>query len=104
MYWYSYQRAPKKFKVANKMNDYREFIAYLASLKYPCHIGLEATANYQLTDCMLFTNIGFYVYFVSSLAAARTREALHNSWYPQQTSLPNLPASTSSNILNNLCF
>ncbi len=70
----------KKFKVANKMNDYREFIAYLSSLGYPRHIGLEATSNYHRPIAYHLQMAGFTVYFVSSLAAARTREALHNSW------------------------
>jgi hypothetical protein len=39
--------ARKKFKMANKMSDYREFIAYLSSLGHQCHIGLEATSNYH---------------------------------------------------------
>jgi transposase len=70
----------KKFKVANKMNDYRKFIAYLNSLGYRCHIGLEATSNYHRPIAYHLQVAGFIVYFVSSLAVARTREALHNSW------------------------
>lgn len=70
----------KKFKVANKMNDYNEFINYLKSLGYPCHIGLEATSNYHRPIAYHLQMAGFTVFFVSSLAAARTREALHNSW------------------------
>lgn len=70
----------KKFKVANKMKDYREFITYLSSLGCQCHIGLEATSNYHRPIAYHLQMAGFTVYFVSSLAAARTREALHNSW------------------------
>lgn len=37
----------KKFKVANKMPDYKEFITYPKSLRSQCYIGLEATSNYH---------------------------------------------------------
>ncbi len=35
----------RKFKVANKFEDYQEFASYLTSLKTPCLIGFEATGN-----------------------------------------------------------
>jgi transposase len=70
----------KKFKVANNMKDYQAFITYLTSLKLPCHIGLEATANYHRLLAYHLQVAGFTVHLISALAAARTREALHNSW------------------------
>lgn len=70
----------KKFKLANQAESYREFIAYLKSLKCCCEIALEATANYHRPLAYYLQIAGFKVHLVSALAAARTREALHNSW------------------------
>lgn len=70
----------KAFKVANNMNDYRKLILYLSSLECSCYIGLEATANYHRSLAYHLQTAGFTVYFISSLSASRTSEALHNSW------------------------
>lgn len=70
----------KKFKLANQADAYKEFIAYLTSLSYRCEIGLEATANYHRPIAYHLQIAGFKVHLISALAAARTREALHNSW------------------------
>ena len=71
----------KKFIVANKLSDYQKFTAYLKSLRFPCMIGLEATGNYHRPLAFyLQQQEGFDVKLVSSVAAARTREAMYNSW------------------------
>jgi len=70
----------KKFIVANKLSDYQEFSAYLKSLKLPCMIGLEATGNYHRPLAYYLHQIGFELKLISSVAAARTREAMYNSW------------------------
>lgn len=70
----------KKFKVANQADAYKDFIAYLNSLDASCEIGLEATANYHRSIAYHLQIAGFKVHLISALAAARTREALHNSW------------------------
>ncbi|HBB7077307.1 TPA: IS110 family transposase [Legionella pneumophila] len=70
----------KKFKVANKMKDYKEFIDYLSSFNKPCFIAFEATSNYHRPIAYHLQKAGFTVHLVSSFAAAKTREALHNSW------------------------
>jgi transposase len=70
----------KALKLANTAQDYRGFIQHLKSFGLPCMIGLEATANYHRTLAYHLQIAGFTVYLISSLAAARTREALHNSW------------------------
>lgn len=43
-------------------------------------IGLEATGNYHRPLAYYLQQEGFDVKLVSSLAAARTREAMYNSW------------------------
>jgi transposase len=70
----------KKFKVANKLDDYQAFVSYLKSLKSPCLIGFEATGNYHRPLAYYLGKEGFALRLVSSIAAARTREALYNSW------------------------
>lgn len=70
----------RKFKVANKLPDYQEFVSYLKSLGIPCLIGFEATGNYHRPLAYYLQQEGFAVRQVSSLAAAKTREALYNSW------------------------
>ncbi len=70
----------KKFKVANTSEDYRMFIDYLTSLDSPCLVGFEATANYHRPIAFHLKQAGFEVCLISSLASARTREAMHNSW------------------------
>jgi len=70
----------KKLKITSTAKDYHTFIQDLKSLGTPCIVGLEATADYHRTIAYYLQMAGFTVYFVSSLAVARTREALHNSW------------------------
>ena len=70
----------KKFIVANKQSDYQEFTAYLKSLGYPCVIGLEATSNYHRPLAYYLQQAGFDLKLISSVASARTREAMYNSW------------------------
>lgn len=70
----------KKFKMANTARDFEKCVAYLKSLELPCLVGLEATGNYHRPLAYYLQTQGFPVRLVSSLAAARTREALYNSW------------------------
>lgn len=70
----------KKFTVANNLNGYRGLSNYLNALKLPCKIGLEATGNYHRTLAYYLQQRGFDLKLISSVAAARTREAMFNSW------------------------
>jgi transposase len=70
----------KKLKVMNRMDDYREFIEYLKSFNVDCIAGFEATADYHRTIAFHLQKAGIAVRLTSSFSAARTREALHNSW------------------------
>lgn len=70
----------RKFRVANKLDDYQEFVMYLKSLNVPCLIGFEATGNYHRPLAYYLEKEGFTLRLISSLAAAKTREALYNSW------------------------
>lgn len=70
----------KKFMVANKLSDYQEFSTYLKSLRFPCEIGFEATGNYHRPLAYYLIQQGFEMKLISSVASARTREAMYNSW------------------------
>jgi len=70
----------KKFIATNELSDYQEFTFYLKSLRFPCVIGLEATGNYHRPLAYCLQQEGFDLKLVSSVAAARTREAMYNSW------------------------
>ena len=70
----------KKLKISNIHQDYKEFTNYLHSFDLPCVIALEATGNYHRSIAYCLQKAGFTVQLISSFAACKTREALHNSW------------------------
>lgn len=72
--------ACKRFKVVNNFQDYCKFSAYLKSLGYPCLIGFEATGDYHRPLAHYLQEQGFTLRLISSLAIARTRESLYNTW------------------------
>lgn len=70
----------KKMIVRNRREEFQQLAAYLKSLDGTCEIALEPTADYHRCLAYFLGTQGFEVRLVSSLAVARTREALHNSW------------------------
>lgn len=70
----------KKFRIGNHKADFDRFGAYLSGLGMPCHIAFEATGNYHRPLASFLHNQGFKLYLVSSIATARTREALYSTW------------------------
>jgi transposase len=71
----------KMMKVMNNKSDFVSFLEYLKSFNgISIRIGLEPTSNYHRPICYFLETNGFKVNFVSSIAVARTREAIHNSW------------------------
>lgn len=69
----------KAFKVANTRDDFRKFVAYLHTLSAPCKIAFEPTADYHRAIAWYLLDAGFDLHLVSSVACARTREAIYNS-------------------------
>jgi transposase len=69
----------RRFVVANSLADYRQFAKYLKDLGQPCRIGFEATGDYHRPLAYFLHSQGFELRLISSLAAARTREAVYNS-------------------------
>ena len=66
--------------VPNRADEFRHFGDFLRSLKRPVRIAFEATGDYHRGLAHFLLVQGFPLHLVSSLALARTREALHNSW------------------------
>lgn len=64
----------------NTFEDYRRLIDILRNYGCPVRIGFEATHNYHRTLVYQLAMTGFELQLILSVAIARTREALHNSW------------------------
>jgi transposase len=60
--------------------DYDRLAEQLAAIGRPIVIGFEATGNYHRTLAHRLLAAGFELRLISSVALARTREALHNGW------------------------
>src|SRR6185437_8840146 len=73
-------KSRKKFRVPNTAQEFRAFADFLHGLGSPVHIGFEPTGNYHRALAYFLHQEGFYLQLVSSVALARTREAMHNSW------------------------
>lgn len=72
--------ARKKMILRNQRDEFQRLVVYLKSLNGTCEIALEPTADYHRCLAYFLGSNGFAVRIVSSIAVARTREALHNSW------------------------
>lgn len=60
--------------------DYDGLAEQLAAIGRPIVVGFEATDNYHRTLAHRLLTAGFELRLISSVALARTREALHNGW------------------------
>ncbi len=70
----------RRLTILNQRSDYDRLVDLLASLEQPVVCGLEATGNYYRPLAWRLLEAGFDVRLISSVALARTREALHNGW------------------------
>ena len=70
----------KRFRVANTRADHDRLILFLKDQGVQCRVALEPTGNYHRPLAHRLFSEGFEVYLVSSVAAARFREAMFNSW------------------------
>jgi len=66
--------------VLNQLEDFNRLIATLSGYGCPVRVAFEATGNYHRALVYHLAAAGFEIKLVSSVALARTREALHNSW------------------------
>lgn len=70
----------RRLTVVNTRAEHDRFVVELQALAMPIVIALEATGNYHRPLAWRLLAAGFDVRLVSSVALARTREALHNGW------------------------
>jgi len=70
----------QRFRVANTRADHDRLILFLKDQGVQCQVALEPTGNYHRPLAHRLLTEGFEVYLVSSVAAARFREAMFNSW------------------------
>ena len=66
--------------VFNELADFTLLIVALKDYGHPVRAAFEATGNYHRALAYHLATAGFEVKLVSSVALARTREALHDSW------------------------
>ena len=67
-------------RVANSRADLDRFVAMLQAMPHPCEVAFEPTGDYHRPVAYALGQAGCRLRFVSSLAVARTREALFNTW------------------------
>jgi transposase len=70
----------RHFRLANSLEDFERLADYLRRLDAPAVIGFEATGNYHRSLAYFLHRQGFALRLIPTLALARTREAMHNSW------------------------
>lgn len=70
----------RRLTVLNELADFNRLAAALKEYGRPVRVAFEATGNYHRALAYHLATAGFEVKLVSSVALARTREALNNSW------------------------
>jgi transposase len=70
----------RTMRIANTASEIERLVTYLQSLQQPCVIAFEPTGDYHRAGMHRLGLAGFTRCQVSSLAVARTRDAMYNSW------------------------
>ena len=70
----------RRMTILNTRADHDKLITSLQAMHKPIVVGLEPTGNYHRALAHRLIGAGFGVRLISSMALARTREALHNGW------------------------
>lgn len=70
----------RKMTVLNTLEEFKRLIKILTEYGRPVRVAFEATGNYHRALAWHLSSAGFETKLISSVALARTREALYNSW------------------------
>lgn len=70
----------RAFRVANQQQDFQRLTVFLQEQNLPVRVALEATADFHRAIAHWLLRHGFEVHLASSVASARVREVLYNSW------------------------
>ena len=74
------QQRRRRLSVLNNRAEHDRLIGILKTFDAPVVCAFEATGNYHRPIAWRLMEAGFDTRLVSSMALARTREALHNGW------------------------
>jgi transposase len=74
------QARRRRLTILSTKTDYDRLVEALGAYGGPVLIGFEATGDYHRGLAYRLLSAGFELRLVSSVALARTREALHNGW------------------------
>ncbi len=69
-----------RFRMANTAADFERLLSFLRGLPGVCRVALEPTGDYHRPIAYRLLTEGFEVVGISSVAQARYREAMVNSW------------------------
>jgi transposase len=70
----------RSLRVANTKAEIDQLVTMLRSFEHPCEIAFEPTGDYHRPLAYVLGQAGFRLSLVSSIAVARTRDAMYNSW------------------------
>lgn len=70
----------QRFRFVHQRDDYDRLVTFLRGCNAPCRIAMEPTGDYHRTIAYRLLCEGFEIVLVSSVAGARLREAIFNSW------------------------
>lgn len=70
----------RSLRVPNTRIEIERLVTLLRSLDGPCDVAFEPTGDYHRPLAYILGQAGCRLSFVSSLAVARTRDAMYNSW------------------------
>jgi transposase len=70
----------RRFRMTNTLKEYERLVSYLRQFDGPALVGFEATGNYHRPQAYFLHARGFALRLIPTMALARTREAMHNSW------------------------
>ena len=70
----------QRWRMVNCQRDFEGLRQRLDAFQAPIRIGFEATGTYHRPLAYFLHQCGFELRLISSLAVARTRDALYNSW------------------------
>jgi transposase len=70
----------QRWRMMNSQRDFERLRQRLHAFQAPVLIGFEATGTYHRPLAYFLHQCGFELRLISSLAVARTRDALYNSW------------------------
>jgi len=70
----------RRMRIANTRADWEKLAAAVRTAGAPCQVAFEATGDYHRPLACFLDQQGYTLQLASSVAVARTRDALYNSW------------------------